>query len=281
MTATQLVTRRVEKLWGRRDLPPAFGSVGDDEEPVGEIWFEHPDGKQPELLIKYLFTSEKLSIQVHPDDSAARARGYKRGKDEAWLVLAADDDATVGIGLVEEVEPEELRAAALDGRIEQLLDWRPARAGDSYYSPAGTVHALGPGLTLVEVQQNVDLTYRLYDYGRPRELHLDEAIEVADPAPYVAPFEAYEMSNGREILADCRAFVLERWRGAASGTLQAQSERPVWVMPVAGRGGLIGGDPLEAGTAWLAEGVVELRFRSGSDTLIAYPRQGVRKDLLV
>jgi mannose-6-phosphate isomerase len=281
MTATQLVTRRVEKLWGRRDLPPAFGAVPDDEEPVGEIWFEHPDGRQPELLIKYLFTAEKLSIQVHPDDESARARGERSGKDEAWLVLAADPGATIGIGLTEEVDREELRAAALEGRIEQLLDLRPARAGDNYYSPAGTVHALGPGLTLVEVQQNVDLTYRLYDYGRPRELHLDEAVAVADPAPYVAPFEAYEMSNGREILADCPAFVLERWRGAASGMLQAEEGRPVWVVPVEGSGGRIAGDPLEPGTAWLAEGPVELRFPSGSDTLIAYPGKGVRKDLLV
>ena len=281
MAATQLVIRRVEKPWGRRDLPHAFGSVGDDEEPIGEIWFEHPDGKQPELLIKYLFTSEKLSIQVHPDDVAARARGHERGKDEAWLVLGADADATIGIGLVEEVGKEELRAAAIDGRIEQLLDWRSARSGDSYYSPAGTVHALGAGLTLVEVQQNVDLTYRLYDYGRPRELHLDEGIEVADPAPYIAPFEAYEMSNGREILADGPAFVLERWRGAASGMLQAERERPVWLVPVAGTGGLIGGEPLDPGAAWLAEGAVELRFRSGSDTLVAYPGKGVRKDLLV
>jgi mannose-6-phosphate isomerase len=280
MTATQLVTRRVEKVWGRRDLPPAFGAVGDDEEPVGEIWFEDPRGSEPELLIKYLFTSEKLSIQVHPGDAAARARGYPRGKDEAWVVLAADPEATIGIGLTEEVEPATLRAAALDGRIETLLDWRPAEAGDTYYSPAGTVHALGAGLTLVEVQQNVDLTYRLYDYGRPRELHLDEAVAVADPAPYVAPFEPHELSSGREILADGPAFVLERWRGAASGALQADGGRPVWLVPIEG-GGRVAGAALEAGSAWLAEGQVELRIRGGSDVLVAYPGAGVRKDLLV
>jgi mannose-6-phosphate isomerase len=280
MTATQLVTRRVEKVWGRRDLPDAFAPVLDGEEPVGEIWFEDPAGREPELLIKYLFTSEKLSIQVHPDDAAARARGYPRGKDEAWLVLAAEPDATIGIGLTEEVAPEALRAAALDGSIEDMLDWRPAQAGDTYYSPAGTVHALGPGLTLVEVQQNVDLTYRLYDYGRPRELHLEESIAVADPIPYVTPFEPYELSSGREILADGPAFVLERWRGAASGALQAEPGRPVWLVPIAGEGA-IAGEPLEPGTAWLAEGKVELRIRSGSDLLVAYPGGGIRKDLLV
>jgi mannose-6-phosphate isomerase len=97
----------------------------------------------------------------------------------------------------------------------------------------------------------------------------------------VAPFEPYEMSDGREILADGPAFVLERWRGAASRTLQAHAERPVWVMPVEGEGGRIGREELDPGTAWLAEAPVELRFRSGSETLIAYPGSGVRKDLLV
>ena len=280
MPATRLVTRRVEKVWGRRDLPPVFGAVGEDEEPVGEIWFEDPRGDQPELLIKYLFTSERLSIQVHPGDEAARAAGYPRGKDEAWVVLAAEPEAEIGIGLTEEVDPQLLRAAALDGSIEQLIDWRRAEAGDTYYSPAGTVHALGSGLTLVEVQQNVDLTYRLYDYGRPRELHLDEAIAVADPRPYVAHAEPHVLSDGREILADGPAFVLERWRGAASGALQAGGGRPVWLVPIEGQGS-IAGEPLEAGSAWLAEGEVDLRIESGSDLLVAYPGAGVRKDLLV
>ena len=280
MTTTRLVTRRIEKVWGRRDLPEAFDSVGEDEEPVGEIWFEDPRGNEPELLVKYLFTSERLSIQVHPGDEAARAAGYPRGKDEAWVVLDAEPDAEIGIGLTEEVDPETLRAAALDGSIEQLVDWRAAEAGDSYYSPAGTVHALGPGLTLIEVQQNVDLTYRLYDYGRPRELHLDEALAVARPGPYVAVAEPHVLSDGREILAEGPAFVLERWRGAASGALQAGDGRPVWLVPIAG-GGMVEGDPLEAGTAWLAEGEVELRIQSGSDLLVAYPGAGVRKDLLL
>ena len=280
MTATRLVTRRVEKVWGRRDLPEAFGAVREDEEPVGEIWFEHPRGDQPELLIKYLFTSERLSIQVHPGDEAARAAGYPRGKDEAWVVLAAEPDAEIGIGLVREVDAQALRDAALDGSIEQLLDWRAAKAGDTYYSPAGTVHALGPGLTLIEVQQNVDLTYRLYDYGRPRELHLDEAMAVSYPRPYVAQAEPHVLSDGREIVADGPAFVLERWQGAASGALQAGGGRPVWLVPIEGRG-TVAGEPLEAGTAWLAEGEVDLRIESGSDLLVAYPGAGVRKDLLV
>jgi mannose-6-phosphate isomerase len=83
------------------------------------------------------------------------------------VILEAEPEARIGLGLCHEVSRDELRAAALDGSIEQLLDWHPAKAGDVFFSPAGTVHALGAGLTLVEIQQNLDLTYRLYDYGRP------------------------------------------------------------------------------------------------------------------
>lgn len=278
MSVTRLETRRVEKVWGRRDLPAAFGAA-DGAEPVGEIWFEHPKGERPPLLVKYLFTSERLSIQVHPDDAAARAAGHPCGKDEAWLVLAADEGATIGVGLCEAVERDALRAAAADGGIERMLDWRPAEAGDSYYSPAGTVHALGAGLTLVEVQQNVDLTYRLYDYGRPRELHLEEGIAVADPVPYEPPCTPYRLGPGREIVADGAAFVLERWTGGAEGQLAASAERPVWIVPVSG-GGSLGGERIAAGEAWLADEEAPIRIEAGADLLLAYPGKGVIEALI-
>lgn len=276
MPATRLEIRRVEKPWGRRDLLPAFGAVADDAAPVGEIWFEDPRSGDSELLVKYLFTSEKLSIQVHPDDAAARAAGHPRGKDEAWVVLEADPGATIGIGLKAAASKEELRVAALDGRIEEMVDWRPAAAGQVYYSPAGTVHALGPGLTLIEIQQNVDLTYRLYDYGRPRALHVDAGMDAADPAPYLAPFSPYDLAPGRRILADGPAFVLERWTGSVDGLLE--SPRPLWVVPIAGTG-LIDGQALEPGSSWLVEGGAELAVAAGSDLLIAYPGAGVEPDL--
>jgi mannose-6-phosphate isomerase len=277
MTVTRLETRRVEKPWGRRDLPPAFGAVDEDGEPVGEIWFEDPRGNEPELLVKYLFTSERLSIQVHPGDEAARAAGHPRGKDEAWVVLRAEPDATIGIGLREPTSSDGLRAAAVDGSIEDLVHWRPAQAGDSYYSPAGTVHALGPGLVLIEVQQNVDLTYRLYDYGRPRELHLEEGIAVARPAPYVAPFHPYNAAPGRQIVADGPAFVLERWTAAASGNLDLG--KAVWIVPISG-GGSVGDEALEAGKVWLVEGAAQVAFEEGSDVLVAYPGGAVAETLL-
>ena len=274
MSARRLSERFVRKPWGRRYLPPPFPY---DRRSIGEIWFEDPQGDDAELLIKFLFTSEKLSIQVHPDDEAARAAGYRRGKDEAWLVLAAEPEAVIGLGLTGALGREQLRQAALDGSIEELIDWRPVKAGDVLCSPAGTIHAIGPGLTIVEVQQNVDLTYRLYDYGRPRELHLDQGIAVADPVTYSAPFTAHELSPGRQILADGPAFVLERWTIGAAGRLDAK--RPVWIIPVTG-GGTIDAEKLEAGSAWLIEDGADLTIDDGSDVLIAYPGAGVESELL-
>ena len=278
MTATRLTTHRVEKVWGRRDLWPGFDDVPDGGEPVGEIWFQHPDGRDEELLVKYLFTNEKLSIQVHPDDAAAQAHGYPRGKDEAWVILAAEPTAIIALGTRTVMTQDELRAAALDGSIEDRVDWKSVRAGDVFYSPAGTVHAIGPGLTLVEVQQNVDLTYRLYDYGRPRELHLDDGIAVSHPVPYVASYVPREVSPGRLILAAGPKLVLERWSAGGSGALAATAERPVWLIPLVGEG-TINGQPLKGGEVWLADGAGALDFNAGGDMLVAYCGDRVEADL--
>ena len=278
MTANRLKKRTVEKVWGRQHLPRAFG--GDMRQPVGEIWFQDRSAGEAELLIKYLLTSEKLSIQVHPDDEAARARGQKRGKDEAWLIVDAEPEARIGLGLKRAVSREELRAAALDGSIEDLVDWREAHAGDFIYSPAGTVHALGPGLTLIEIQQNADLTYRLYDYGRPRELQLDDAVAAARPEPYRAPFEPYQHSPGREILAEGAAFVVERWTAAAGGRLAGEEGRPVWLIPVSGTG-LIDAEPLRPPAVWLVEDQSRVRIDEGAEMLFAYPGAAIIEDLLV
>jgi mannose-6-phosphate isomerase len=278
MPAIRLTTKRVEKPWGRRDLWPAFESVPAGGNPIGEIWFEVPgemDGSTdgPEMLIKYLFTSDRLSVQVHPNDATAREHGYPRGKDEAWVVLAADPHASIAIGTLSPMTRDELRAASLDGSIEKLLDWKAVKKDDSFYTPAGTIHAIGPGLTVVEVQQNVDLTYRLYDYGSSRELHLDAGVAASNPVPYVAPYKAHDIAPGREILADGPKFVLERWRRSGSGTLKSDG-RPIWLVPLSG-GGSIDGDAFEAGGAWLAEGETALTLDDGADILVTYPNAGV------
>lgn len=178
----KLATKIVEKPWGRRDIDPRFGVEPDRQ--VGEIWFEPPEGRELDVMVKYLFTNERLSIQVHPDDETAKKRGYPRGKDECWIILDVAEDAELAIGTAHEMEPDELIRAARSGSIVSVMDWKRPSKGDFIYNPAGSVHALGPGLTVLEIQQAVDLTYRLFDYGRPRELHLDEAADVVDPKPH-------------------------------------------------------------------------------------------------
>jgi mannose-6-phosphate isomerase len=265
LAAHRLASRHVERIWGRRDLAGAFAPpAGAGAEPIGEIWFGGAAGA--ELLVKYLFTSERLSIQVHPGDEAARARGHERGKDEAWYVLSAEPGAVIGLGLTHRVPRDALHHAACDGSIEDLLDWRPVRAGEFFYSPAGTIHAIGGGLSLIEIQQNLDLTYRLYDYGRPRELHLDEAVAVAHPRPWAPPFAPVEAGPGRTILAAGRAFVLERWTRDAGVT--ANVPAGTMLIPLSG----------DAGTVWAAEGRVEMA--GPVDLLAAYPGGAARQSIL-
>lgn len=269
MVCTRLTTIRVEKPWGRRRLWPGFADAARDETPVGEIWFGAPASRDPELLVKYLFTSEKLSIQVHPDDAQARARGFARGKDEAWVILNALPGSTIALGTVRPVSREELRSAALDGSIEQLMDWKPVAAGDVIYSPARTVHAIGAGITLIEVQQNVDLTYRLYDYGRPRELHLDDGIAVSDPVPFAVPPLERAQTSGRQVLASTDKFILERWTWSGQRRLALNAYG--WLIPVKG-GGQLDGLAFAAGECWMIDGNASVSIEPGSDILFASPR---------
>ena len=228
----KLQAHAVEKPWGRTDLATVFG--GSSDRRIGEIWFEHPALQDLPLLVKYIFTSEKLSVQVHPNDEEARDRGLARGKNECWYILDADEDATLGLGLKSEISAAGLRAAAVDGSIEQLIDWRPVAPGDFFYVPAGTVHAIGAGIILLEVQQNADVTYRLFDYGRPRELHLDDAIAVSSTMQY--PRENFRRAGGPAdaVLVDGPHFSLIR-ASSADHVPPSLSARRRWVMPLQGR----------------------------------------------
>ena len=271
MTARQLAANRVIKPWGRRTLTDGFDPVGNNDGPVGEVWFGQGDAAAP-LLAKYLFTSERLSIQVHPDDTAARAAGYPRGKDEAWMILAAEAGATVALGPKHPTSRAALHAAAADGTIESLLEWRPVMARDAIYSPAGTVHALGAGLTLIEIQQNVDLTYRLYDYGRPRALSLDAGIAAACLEPCVPAIGHLQTGAGRHLIASGAAFTVEQWKGGShhvsldgAGTI---------LVPIAGSG-RIDGQPFRAGQCWSLSDDVAIELDDESDILIAYPPEVV------
>jgi len=268
MPSQRLKTIRVAKPWGRETLWPGFDNP--EGERIGEIWFQAPPGADPELMVKYLFTSERLSIQVHEDDASALAAGHARGKDEAWIILAAEPDSTIALGLTHEATQDFLRAAALDGSIETLVDWKPVAAGDVIYSPARTVHAIGAGLTLIEVQQNVDLTYRLYDYGRPRELHVDAGIAVSDPVPFTRTTTPRTVAPGRSVLTEGGKFIVERWDWTGSRTVVLGSDRSGWLIPVLG-GGLIDNAPYHAGECWLVEGRATIAPDPSGDLLFAYP----------
>ena len=269
MTATLLATKRVEKPWGRHDLWPGFADPPPGGEKVGEVWFQTPDAGTPELLVKYLFTSERLSVQDHPTDAAARAAGFRRGKDECWVVLAAEPGATIAMGTKEPTTRDALRRGAEDGSIVDMLDWKPVKAGDFLYCPAGTIHAIGGGITVVETQQNVDLTYRLYDYGSDRELHLDDGLAVADPNPITPKPIVGEVSEGRTILCEGPKFVLERWAGGEREVALPDGVTG-WLTPLAGEGA-VDGVAWKAGECVTVTGTARLTASAGSDLLFAYP----------
>ncbi len=268
MAATRLATKYVEKPWGRDTLPTLFPDGGDRR--IGEVWFEGPDGQHPFVLVKYIFTSERLSIQVHPNDEQARERGLPGGKSECWYVLEAEGDARLGVGTLEPLSPERLRAAALDGSIEKLMDWKRVKAGDFYYVPAGTVHAIGAGISVVEVQQNVDVTYRLYDYGRPRELHLDDGVAVSVPRPYTRAVPHLADARDADLLDQGEApFALVLRSHEAGETVPVGAVgQPGWFVPLNG-GGTLDGQPYAAGECWLLDGEATLACTDDTKALIA------------
>lgn len=267
MTATRLAIKYVEKPWGRTDLPGYFPDGGGRR--IGELWFEGPDERHPPLLVKYIFTSERLSIQVHPNDAQGRARGLPGGKSECWLILDTQPGATLGLGTVRPLDAATLRATAMDGQIEQLIDWKPVKPGDFYYVPAGTVHAIGAGIALIEVQQNVDVTYRLYDYGRPRELHLDDGVAVSRAEPYLRPSVNVAEREAASLLDRSEAPFALTLESFAPGTREiGAAGAPCWFIPLDGQGTLDGA-PWAAGQCWLIEGGAALDVAAHSRAMLA------------
>lgn len=247
MSAHKLQSVVVEKPWGRWDVPARFG--GSSDRRIGEIWFTDASAPPLPLLVKYLFTSEKLSIQVHPNDQQAKHVGLSGGKSECWYVLNAESYARLGIGLRDHAVIGDLRKAALDGSIEELIDWKPVRPGSFFYIPAGTIHAIGGGITLVEVQQNNDVTYRLFDYGRPRELHLDDGLAVSLPTPYHIREKLVSAKLSERLVERTQSpFVLDTV-ALAKGESFKVSTAPAWFIPLEGTGKVDGTD-WSAGECW-------------------------------
>jgi mannose-6-phosphate isomerase len=241
------------------DLRPWIGLHGLSS-PIGEAWYQSPGLP----LLKWIFTAERLSVQVHPGDTYARLHHSSAGKTEAWYVVHAKPGASLGLGLRTALTPEQARAAALDGSIENLLNWIPVRAGDTVFIPAGTIHAIGAGLAVVEIQQDSDITYRLYDYGRGRELHLDRGLEVSDLNPWTG-----ELRRRGPVLADCPYFRLELHEAGEASTA-GPYPAPAWILFPSGEG-TIGGAPWRQGEVWLLDAGETAAFRSnGAGYLAGY-----------
>lgn len=262
-----LPTRSVEKPWGMDVLPAPFTAPAGVR--IGEVWFE-PPASLPGLLVKYIFTSEKLSVQVHPSDAQTSAAGLGRqGKEECWLVIAAEPGAALGVGFAAPLDADAMRVAALDGSIEDLLVWHAVRPGDFFYIPAGTVHAIGAGVSLIEVQQNSDITYRLYDYGRPRELHLDDGIAVARGEPHDPALRRHVADRGSVTLVDGPLFRLDRIDGLPAGDIAARyAGAPLLVIPMTGSA-QVSGSPVAPGECAIAADLDSVTFAADALVLIA------------
>jgi mannose-6-phosphate isomerase len=237
MTIEHAHAHPLPKLWGAVDLRP-WSNAGDAAKAIGEIWYERPDPTTtpPSLLLKLLFTSQPLSIQVHPDDAYAQSIGLPNGKTEAWYVLSATPDAKIALGLRQRISSAQLRLAIEDGSVADLVEWRPAHTGDTTSVPAGTIHAIGAGLVIAEIQQRSDATFRLFDYGRGRELHVDNALATSNAGPADVRDTATRLTDTRMLLISNAHFTFERIDLAPNSLWTVEAKRETWLLIIGGSG---------------------------------------------
>jgi mannose-6-phosphate isomerase len=228
----------VPKPWGVVDRRPWSRADHDNCGLVGEIWYERPGNAAPDpsLLLKLLFTSQPLSIQVHPDDAYAQSMGLACGKTEAWYILSAAPGAKIALGLKKRLAPRQLRAAVDDGSIAGLVAWQTVQPGDAVFVPAGTIHAIGAGLVIAEIQQRSDATFRMFDFGRRRELHVANAVAVADAGPADVGLKPKRLTDERTLLASNSHFAFERIELAPTSALRIEAEHETWLLVVSGSG---------------------------------------------
>lgn len=245
-----LVPEFKERVWGTRDLRPFYTQVV-SHEPIGEAWLTGDECKVANgpfqgrnlgelcatygttlvgtaapvvdrfpLLIKFLFPREKLSVQVHPDDDMARRIGQPCGKTECWYVARAIAGAQVGLGVKTGTTRQSFKEAIEKKTAEHLLNWIDVKTGELVYVDAGTVHAIGPNAIYIETQQNSDTTYRLYDYGRPRELHIEQGLEAMKETTHAGKAKAQSI-DGHDLLVASPCFIVERFAAVEPMTITA------------------------------------------------------------
>jgi mannose-6-phosphate isomerase len=254
-----------ERVWGTRDLAPIYSRIV-GKEPIGEVWLTGDEckvangplsgvtlnelckrygrdlvgGMAPQsdrfpLLTKFLFPKEKLSVQVHPDDEGAQAMGLPNGKTECWYIARSIAGATVGLGLKPGTTREQFTRAIEEKRAEDLMNWIDVKTGDMIYVDAGTVHAIAPGSILIETQQNSDTTFRLYDYGRPRELHIEHGMKAMRETTGAGKV-IRESVNGHDVLVASTCFVVERYVAKQEIQFDGSSDSAQVIVAVDGSG---------------------------------------------
>jgi mannose-6-phosphate isomerase len=269
------------KPWGVSDLSPWSSAKADSA--VGEIWFERSNkgADDSSLLLKLLFTSQPLSIQVHPNDSYANSIGLPNGKTEAWYVLSAAPGAKIALGVREEITPSQLRSAIESGTLPGIVLWRPVATGDTISVPAGTIHAIGAGLVIAEIQQRSDATFRMFDYGRHRELHIENAVAVADITPAGIRTPPKRLTDQRTILVSGPYFVFESIELTPNSVWTLETEQETWLLVVKGSA-RAGTSNITIGDAMFVESD-SLEIRTGDlwlQILVAYPDTAPAKALL-
>ncbi len=264
--------RALPKPWGVEELHP-WSTVRHDGNAIGEIWYERSDiaVTDTSLLLKLLFTSQPLSIQVHPDDAVAHSMGLPGGKTEAWYVLSAAPEAKVALGLSRHLPQQQLREAIDDGSISDLVVWHAVSANDVIFVPAGTIHAIGAGLVIAELQQRSDATFRLFDFGRQRDLQIENAIVAANAGPADFQVRPSQLTAERRMLVSSPYFVFERIDLAPNSSWCLDADRETWLL-VLGGSAIAGSLDVVTGDAVFAQSDrVEIRTGAiGLIGLVAY-----------
>jgi mannose-6-phosphate isomerase len=298
------------RVWGFRDLRPWYDRVA-ERDPIGEVWLTGDDclvatgphkGEKlgalfaeahdamvsadapagSPLLIKMIFAREKLSVQVHPDDKMARKYGEPRGKTECWYALAAEPGAQVAAGLKPGTTLDLVREEIAAGTLESSLDAIPIARGDMVFVDSGTVHAIWPGSILLETQQNSDTTYRMFDYGRPRELHIEKSLEATKLMTRAGKIAPLQLAD-RTVLIDVEYFRMERLAingKRTSDSLRSEGEKPelAYLFAASGAGQLFGQafEPVELPT----RGIVAVPASSPAFILEEISTPGESLDLI-